>query len=481
MGQRRKNGNGTLYQRSDGQWEGRYIIGYSEDGSVKKKYVTAKTKKECAAKLSKIKEEMGLRSDKLDPEMAFSSWIEIWYELYCKPKLRVTTQKNYENFIYNHIIPNIGNISLNQITQAKVQQFYSKMKKNGRITHRDVYGNGLSDRSVRTIHAICRSSLERACVENLISVNPTIGCKLPPKKSGEMKVLSASEVRRFLIQAQVEGMLPLYLLELSSGLRRGEIIALQWKDLNFETGELRIDKQVYRVDGELMVMKPKTKASIRTIILPEIVLRVLRDYQLTVASKWMFPSLYDDNKPRDPHSLGTKLHGILERAGCKQVRYHDLRHTFATLALEQGMDVKSLSAVLGHVSSDITLDIYAHITTDMQIEAARSIDRSIGKASELDSRSTVKVDDKPKDDFKPVLNTTRRHPGMGCISEINDHLYEGRWSPKWIDGKRISRNVYATTREECELKLAQLIRASKEELAMLKKAKGKKGRHIKKQ
>ena len=187
------------------------------------------------------------------------------------------------------------------------------------------------------------------------------------------------------------------------------------------------------------------------------------------------------NKPRDPHSLGTKLHGILERAGCKQVRYHDLRHTFATLALEQGMDVKSLSAVLGHVSSDITLDIYAHITTDMQIEAARSIDRSIGKASELDSRSTVKVEDKPKDDFKPVLNTTRRHPGMGCISEINDHLYEGRWSPKWIDGKRISRNVYATTREECELKLAQLIRASKEELAMLKKAKGKKGRHTKKQ
>lgn len=205
MGQRRKNGNGTLYQRSDGQWEGRYIIGYSEDGSVKKKYVTAKTKKECAAKLSKIKEELGLRSDKLDPEMAFSSWIEIWYEFYCKPKLRVTTQKNYENFIYNHIIPNIGNISLNQITQAKVQQFYSKMKKNGRITHRDVYGNGLSDRSVRTIHAICRSSLERACVENLISVNPTIGCKLPPKKSGEMKVLSAAEVRRFLIQAQVEG------------------------------------------------------------------------------------------------------------------------------------------------------------------------------------------------------------------------------------------------------------------------------------
>lgn len=179
----------------------------------------------------------------------------------------------------------------------------------------------------------------------------------------------------------------------------------------------------------------------------------------------MFPSPFDDEKPRDPQALGRKLHGLLERSGCKQVRYHDLRHTFATLALEQGMDVKSLSAVLGYMFSDVTLDIYAHITNDMQREAAYSIDRGIGKINEPYSLEHKAPVSKQEEEFVPITNAPRRKPGMGCITEINDHLYEGRWSPKWIDGKRISRNVYATTREECEAKLAQLIRESKIELA----------------
>lgn len=223
-----------------------------------------------------------------------------------------------------------------------------------------------------------------------------------------------------------------------------------------------------------MVTKPKTKSSIRTIVLPPDVLCVMYEYSLTVSSKWMFPSPFDDEKPRDPEALGKKMHGILERAGCKQVRYHDLRHTFATLALEQGMDVKSLSAVLGHMSSDVTLDIYAHITTDMQKEAAYSIDRGIGKVQEpYPTLENTRRETQQEDAFVSVTNAPRRKPGMGCITEVNDHLYEGRWSPKWIDGSRISRNVYATTREECEVKLAQLIRESKIELAELKRAQKK--------
>lgn len=116
---------------------------------------------------------------------------------------------------------------------------------------------------------------------------------------------------------------------------------------------------------------------------------------------------------------------------------------------------------------------YAHITNDMQREAAYSIDRGIGKINEpysLEHKSPVS---KQEEEFVPITNAPRRKPGMGCITEINDHLYEGRWSPRWIDGKRISRNVYATTREECEAKLAQLIRESKIELAELKRAQRK--------
>ena len=176
-----------------------------------------------------------------------------------------------------------------------------------------------------------------------------------------------------------------------------------------------------------------------------------------------------------------RLQLILEHAGCKHVRFHDLRHTFATLALQNGMDVKTLSAMLGHVSAATTLDIYTHITDDMQRTAAANIDRGIGKAMPQESDSAPGRETAPGQpeklrmtDFKPVL-PTRRRAGTGCITQINDHLFEGRYSPMWIDGKKHSRDVYAHTREECEEKVKVLIVEMKAELAELKgqKAQGK--------
>ena len=129
----------------------------------------------------------------------------------------------------------------------------------------------------------------------------------------------------------------------------------------------------------------------------------------------------------------------------------DLRHTFATLALENGMDVKTLSAMLGHVSAVTTLDIYTHITGDMQRAAAASIDRSIGKS---EPQEETEPEQKDIVDFQPYVGKKRK-PGTGCITEINDHLFEGRYSPVWPDGAQHSRNVYAHTREECEEKLKE--------------------------
>ena len=157
----------------------------------------------------------------------------------------------------------------------------------------------------------------------------------------------------------------------------------------------------------------------------------------------------------------------------------DLRHTFATLALQGGMDVKTLSAMLGHVSAATTMDIYTHITDDMQRMAAANIDRGIGKAEPQEDGSTEREgttpcqDKKPRmTDFKPIL-PSRRRAGTGCVSQINEHLYEGRYSPMWINGKKLSRNVYAHTREECEEKLKVLIAEMKAELAELKEQKAK--------
>ena len=472
MSRKRKNEEGTICQRTDGRWEGRYVIGYDDKGYPQTKNVLAKTKRECAEKLEALKAELGgIKSDKVKPDMRFGDWMVYWFENHAKPKIRPSTQENYWGRIRLHINPELGHIPLNKLTQNDLQQFYGRLKKNGRKAHTDKYGNGLSDRMVRMCHATCRSALEKAKLDGLIRTNPAIGCKLPPKKVREMQVLDRDELQRFLIQAKVEGYYELFLLELATGLRRGEIVALQWDDLDFQTGVLSVSKQVNAVKGELQFSTPKTKSSIRKIVLPPALLEVLREYKKTVVSRWMFPSPLKYDMPISPGVAERQLSHILELAGCKHVRFHDLRHTFATLALQGGMDIKTLSAMLGHVSAATTLDIYTHITDDMRFTAAANIDRGIGKvapqedASEPGQETAPAQAEKPRmTDFKPYVGRKRRS-GTGCVSEINDHLFEGRYSPKWPDGKKHARNVYAHTREECEEKLKVLIVEMKAEIA----------------
>ena len=472
MARKRKNGEGTVRLRKDGRWEGRVVIGYDEKNLPKTKNVLAKTKSECVEKLKQLQEQYAPpKSDKIKLEMPFGEWMDFWYQNYSKPKLRPTTRSGYEGRIYRHIISELGNIPLDQLTQNDLQQFYARLKKSGRLLHAEHYGKGLSDRMVRACHMNCRSALEKAVQEGLIRMNPAVGCKLPPKKAREMQVLTREEIQRFLIHAKAEGYFELFLLELTTGLRRGELLALQWDDLNLETGELQVTKQVYRTkeDG-LLISKPKTKSSIRTVSLPPTLLNILKEYKESVNSRWMFPAPVKEDSPLDPAYIRTRLHLILEHAQCKQIRFHDLRHTFATIALGNGMDVKTLSAMPGHVSAATTLDIYTHITDDMQRAAAANIDRGIGKAAPQEDASEPGWETAPAQaekpsmtDFKPYVGRKRRS-GTGCISEISDHLFEGRYSPKWPDGKKHARNVYAHTREECEEKLKVLIAEMKAEI-----------------
>ena len=452
MARKRKSGTGTIRQRKDGRWEGRAVVGYDDKGLPKTKNVLAKTKRECQEKLTKLMEEVGgSKSEKIRPDMPFGEWMDFWYQNYTKPGLRPTTQSNYEGNIYQHIIPQLGKIPLNQLTQKDLQQFYAHLKKEGRLVRTEQYGKGLSDRMVRMCHAKCRAALEQAVRENLIRTNPAVGCKLPPKRGREMQVLSPQELQRFLMQAQAEGYFELFLLDLSTGLRRGELLALQWSDLDLDAGTLSVTKQVYEVNGKMQLSVPKTKASIRKLVLPPAVVEVFREYRKTAKSRWLFPSPIKEDEPIQPGSMLRRLHIILERAGCKQIRFHDLRHTFATMALENGMDIKTLSAMLGHVSAATTLDIYTHITGDMLSEAAAKIDRGPGNEVAEDSPEA-----NPLADFQSVMRRTRK-PGTGCITELNDHLFEGRYSPTWPDGTKHSKCVYAHTREECEEKLKVLI------------------------
>lgn len=471
----RKKGSGGVSKRKDGRWEGRVVIAYDEKGLPKTKNVLAKTKAECIEKLEQLKAECGQKkSDNIKPDMLFGDWVDYWYRTYSKPKLRQTTQNGYENMIYKHIIPLIGQKPLNELTQSDINEFYKKLKTSGRLQNRSNKSeqNGsteLSDRTVRSCHMCCRMALQKAVEEKLIPSNSTDNCKLPPKRSREMEVLTKQEMQRFLIQAKEEGYLELFLLEISTGMRRGELLGLKWDDLNFNTHELNIQRQVQRINCKLEVSVPKTKSSVRTIVLPTSIVEMFEKYREKVNSEWIFPSPLDSKMPRDPRAVTKRMRLILEHSGCKNICFHDLRHTFATMSLEHGMDIKTLSLLLGHVSADTTLDIYSHVTDEMQKKAAENIDCKIARKArkeEIRGNTHENRDDSGVTKFEPYRGKIHK-PGTGCVSQINESLWEGRYSPK-VNGKRMARNVYAHSREECEELLAEMIRQMKEEIAELK-------------
>ena len=446
------------------------VIGYDDKGLPKTKNVLAKTKSECVEKLKTLKDALAPPAPpRIKADMPFGDWMEHWYETHSRPAARPGTRRIYEGYLRLYIRPGLGHIPLNRLTAKDMQQFFVWLKTEGRADQSDGE-TGLADSQLRNIHSLCRRTLEKAVSENLIPQNPASGCKLPPARKGEMNLLSREAMQKLLIQAKEEKYYELFLLEFATGLRLGELTVLQWEDLNLTTGELRISKQAVVIGSEVVVTEPKTKAAVRTLLLPPKVLEVFREYRKRNVSRWLFPSPKKEDSPLLPSVVRQRLHRLLDHAGCERMRFHDLRHTFATLALESGKDVKTLSAMLGHVSAATTLDIYTHITDDMRLTAAANIDRSIGKAvpqedaSEPGQETAPATAEKPSmTDFKPYVGRKRRS-GTGCVSEINDHLFEGRYSPKWPDGKKHARNVYAHTREECEEKLKLLIAEMKAEI-----------------
>ena len=376
MGRKRKSGEGTVRLRKDGRWEGRIVIGYDEKGLPKTKNVLAKTKGECVEKLKALKEIIAPPTpSKVRSDMPFGEWLDHWYETCSKPTIRPSSQRIYEGCLRLYIKPKLGNIPLDKLTTNDIQQFCTWMKSDDHMG-----GGSIADSQIRNCFSLCHRALEKARTEHLIPRDPTDGCKLSPVRYEEMKILSRESMQKLLIQAREENYYELFLLELATGLRLGEIAALQWDDLNLETGELQINKQVVAVKGKLTVSPPKTKAAVRTLILPPPVLKVMLEYRARVDSRWMFPSSKKEDAPMRPSSIHQRLHRILGHAGCDRVRFHDLRHTFATNALAYGMDIKTLSTILGHVSCATTLNTYSHITDEMRQQAAVKIDQGIAKA-----------------------------------------------------------------------------------------------------
>ena len=331
MAKKRANGEGNIRKRADGRWEGRYTAGYHpETGKRIIKNVLGKTQAECKAKLKKAIEESQALDISRANEYTVATWLRTWFELYAKPHIRPSTMNYYHRNIEQHVAPAIGDIPLNKLTTRDLQKLYNDLQSNGRL--RKVQKKkkpGLSNSTVRGIHMMLHNALDRAVKEKLILSNSTENCIIPKIEKQEMKILHPDHISAYLDAAEQRGALPMFYLELVSGLRKGELVALQWSDLDEANCTISVSKQAsWDTEGNLILSQPKTGNSIREVSIPQDAVELLKqEHAKHPDNPWMFPSSRT-GEMYHPDSVVNLHKKILKDAGLEHIRFHDLRHPY---------------------------------------------------------------------------------------------------------------------------------------------------------
>ena len=331
MAKKRANGEGNIRKRADGRWEGRYTAGYHpETGKRIIKNVLGKTQAECKAKLSAaMAATRGIDVSRAD-EYTVATWLRSWYEIYAKPNIRISTANRYQLMVEQYTIPRIGSIKLTKLTAHDLQKLYKDLMENGRIDRKSGHGNpGLSSTTVRSLHLMLHSALERAVKERLILRNPTEDCIAPKVQKIEMQILSPEHIKDYLEAADRRGLLPMFYLELVTGLRKGEITALLWSDLDAKNKTISVSKQyVKNPNGELTLSRPKTETSVRKVSIPQDAVDLLiAEHGKHPENPYMFPSPVT-GEMYYPDSVVNLHKKILKDAGLPHIRFHDLRHPY---------------------------------------------------------------------------------------------------------------------------------------------------------
>ena len=409
MAKRRSNGEGNIRKRKDGRWEGRYTAGRDPvTGKQIFKNVLGKTQAEVKEKLQKALAQAKKIDFAKTGKYTVTMWMNEWFENVAKIKVRPSSHQTYRGYIDHHIAPNIGSIPLEKLTTMDLQKLYRKLLNKGRVDRMEAkqQPKGLSAKTVRNINQVISSAMDFAVAQKIIPENPCRAVALPKVEHKEMQSccgarqmrrptkrtcisptaathsasflpppaavgslpIPAEQLQAFLREAKATGVYEMYYIELATGLRRGELLGLKWTDIDWKNDIIKVRRQVARVDGQIVDAPLKTKNSYRTVTISQQAIEVLKQQKEKTNDQYVFPS--PNGGPISPDSVNNMLKRVLARASIPKVRFHDLRHTFATIALQNGVDIKTVSGILGHFSAGFTLDTYAHVTTAAQKEAA---------------------------------------------------------------------------------------------------------------
>lgn len=371
------------FRKRGSKWSFSIDVGRDpETGKRKQKTVSGfKTKKEaekaCAEMILQIEKGSFIQPS----DQTISEFLQEWFESVAKQKFQVTTLDNYRRSINGRINPVLGHIKMSELKPVQIQKFYSQLAT-----------EGLSARYITVIHAILRSALSTAKKWELISKNVMDDVEAPKVRRRENKTWTLEEAKVFLLFAK-DGLsyyYIAYMLAVYTGMRRGEVLGLRWSDVDFNSNKISIRQTLSYVSNQgLVFQEAKTSSSHRQISIPDYVIQELKRHKaIQNQFKLQLGSQYNDldlvaametGAPIHPRNLTTHFNRTIKRANVSKIRFHDLRHTHATIMLQLGEHPKVVSERLGHSNIQMTMNVYSHVTPDMQKDAASRFEQAMNE------------------------------------------------------------------------------------------------------
>ena len=361
-------------------WEGRYTCGFDPGtGKQIQKSVTGKTQKEVAQKIKELTAALDAGTYIAPNKMTVGQWLDTWQREYLA-NVKPSTVSSYEATIRNHLQPGLGALRLDSLTTHDIQEFYNSLHS---LTENR---NALSSKTIKNIHGILHHALEQAMLNNYIRSNPSNACVIPKAIKKKVKPMNEHQIADFLKAIKGHKYENMFLVALFTGMRQGEVCGLQWECVDFDNGTILIDKQLQslrskvRGDKEKYALVPTKNGKERTITAAPFVMDLLwKTKQAQDANRKDFGSDFMENdlvftdeigNRVTPQALYRAFKLVVTELNMKDVRFHDLRHSYAVVSLKSGDDVKTVQENLGHATASFTLDTYGHVTEKMKKDSA---------------------------------------------------------------------------------------------------------------